>query len=75
MDRFYIAALFSASEQSLCSSRMRLRISDTSRPPMWYLQRCLVVTWLVPRETAAVLAHVFYTPYTYAPIYVEYMRV
>ena len=27
-----------------------------------YLQRCLVVTWLVPRETAAVSAHVLCTP-------------
>ena len=31
-----------------------------------YLQRCLVVTWLVPRETAAVSARSVYTmqPYT-----------
>ena len=28
---------------------------------MAYLQRCLVVTWLVPHETAAVLAHYAYT--------------
>ena len=27
-----------------------------------YLQRYLVATWLVPRETAAVLAHVLCTP-------------
>ena len=34
-----------------------------------YLQRYLVVAWLVPRETAAVSAHVLCTPYTHAPIY------
>ena len=31
-----------------------------------YLQLCLVVTWLVPRETAAVLGHVVWTPYNHA---------
>ena len=30
---------------------------------MVYLQRCLVVTWLVARETAAIWAHVLCTPY------------
>ena len=34
-----------------------------------YLQCCLVVAWLVPRETAAVLAHVLCTPYSHAPVY------
>ena len=33
-----------------------------------YLQRCLVVTWLVPRETAAVSGHVLCTPYSHAPV-------
>ena len=44
-----------------------------------YLQRCLVVTWLVPRETAAVSAHVLWPPYNHAPCHVTsckttYMR-
>ena len=34
-----------------------------------YLQRCLVVTWLVPRETDAVSAQVLSTPYNHAPVY------
>ena len=34
-----------------------------------YLQRYLVVTWLVPHETAAVLAHVLCTPYNHAQVY------
>ena len=32
-----------------------------------YLQHCFVVTWLVPHETAAVSAHVLWTPYNHAP--------
>ena len=32
-----------------------------------YLPRYLVVTWLVPRETAAVSVHVLCTPYNHAP--------
>ena len=36
---------------------------------MVYLQRCLVVTWLVPRKTAAVSAHVLCTPYNHAQVY------
>ena len=32
------------------------------------LQHCLVVTWLVPRESAAVLAHILCTPYNPAPV-------
>ena len=35
-----------------------------------HLQYCLVVTWLVPRQTAAVSAHVLCTPYNHAPIYI-----
>ena len=34
-----------------------------------YLQCYLVVAWLVPRETAAVSAHVLCIPYTHAPVY------
>ena len=33
------------------------------------LQCYLVVAWLVPRETAAVSAHVLCIPYTHAPVY------
>ena len=35
-----------------------------------YVQRCLVVTWLVPGETAAVSAHILCTPYNHAPCHV-----
>ena len=34
-----------------------------------YLQRCLVVTWLVPRETAAISPHVLCARYSHAPVY------
>jgi len=34
--------------------------------PSVYLQRYLVVSWMVPRETAAVSAHVLCTPYKHA---------
>ena len=34
-----------------------------------YLQRYVVVIWLVPRATAAVSAHVLCTPYNHAPVY------
>ena len=37
-------------------------------PPMW-LQCCLVVTWLVPHEIAAILAQVLCTPFNHAPVY------
>ena len=33
-----------------------------------YLQRSLVVIWLVPRETAAVSVHGMCTPYNHAPV-------
>ena len=36
---------------------------------MVYLQCCFVVAWLVPHETAAVLAHVLCTPHSHAPVY------
>ena len=32
-----------------------------------YLQRCLVVTWLVPRGPAPISAHVLCTPYDHTP--------
>ena len=34
-----------------------------------YPQLCLVVTWLVPREPAAVLVQVLCAPYNHAPVY------
>ena len=34
-----------------------------------HLQRYLVVTWLVPRQTAAVSAQVLCTPYNHSPVY------
>ena len=36
-------------------------------PPKW-LQRCLVVIWLVSHETADVLTQVLCTPYNHAPV-------
>ena len=36
--------------------------------PKW-LQRCFSCAWLVPRETAAISAHVLCTPYNHAPVY------
>jgi len=35
-----------------------------------YLQCCLIVTWLVPCETAAVSAHILCTQYNHAPYYI-----
>ena len=34
-----------------------------------YLQRCLAVAWLVPRETAAVSVQVLCTPFNHALVY------
>ena len=34
-----------------------------------YLQRYLVVTWLMPREATAVLVHILCPPYSHAPVY------
>ena len=34
-----------------------------------YLQRCLVVTWLMPHETASVSAHVLCTLYGHVSVY------
>ena len=56
---------------SLCSSRMQLWMSHCTFPqqvfdyPQKWLQCSVVVTWLVPRETAAVSAHV--SVYTVQP--------
>ena len=40
-----------------------------------YLQRYLVVTWLVPRDIAAISVHVPCTAYSHAPVYVTIRRV
>ena len=53
--------------------RIRCRDSEYTTvafvyPPQW-LQRCLVVTWFVPRETAAVSAQVLCTPCNDTPVY------
>ena len=34
-----------------------------------FWQHCLVVTWVVPHETVAVLVHILCTPYNHAPVY------
>ena len=75
--RFTMAtmALFLAPGQThcvlvVCHSKW-VTIFDTARceePPTW-LQRCLVVTRLAPRETAAVSAQFLRTPYNHAPVY------
>ena len=39
-----------------------------------YLQRCLVVAWLMPCETVAVLVHVLCTLYNHAPVYGHFIR-
>ena len=36
---------------------------------MVYVQRCLVVTWLVPRETGAFSEHILCAQYSHAPVY------
>ena len=35
----------------------------------YYWQCCLVVTWLVPHDTAAILVHIPCAPYNHAPVY------
>ena len=68
------SAIFCSRADSLCSCRMWFRMSDFPCA-FWistealYLQRCLVVTWLMPRKTAAVSAHVLCIPYRDAPAY------
>ena len=37
-------------------------------PLNWCTQHYLVVTWVMPRETAAVSTHVMCTPYNHAPV-------
>ena len=60
-------------------------VTDTTLNACSFVQRVLnisrsgysavfVVTWLVPRETAAVLVHVLRTPYNYAPVYSVTLR-
>jgi len=71
-------ALFSASVQTHCA----LVVCDSkwvtvalhrafwkSAKAVTPLQRCLALTWLVPRGTAAVSTHVLCTPYNRSPFY------
>ena len=44
------------------------------KSPIVYLQCCLTVTWLMPRETAAVSAHVLCTPRNHSPAYSSIRR-
>ena len=63
-------ASITLSSLRLRSSHIRLWMSDTTRfeyPSQW-LQRCLIVTRLVPRKTAAVSAQVLCTSYNYVYI-------
>ena len=65
----FITALFSTLEQSHCSSvacdskRVTVAFRSLFGIPtqVVYLQCCLIVTWLVPRETAIISAHSVYT--------------
>ena len=74
--RFYIA-LFSALKPTRCAYVEWVtasffpfffiaRFSISNEVVYW--QRNLLVIWLVPRETAAVSAHVMCTPYNHAPV-------
>ena len=63
----FYTALFSALEHSLHCCHMWFWMSDCIS--VVYIQHCLVVTWLVPREIAAVLAHVLCTPHNHAWVY------
>ena len=68
IDRFYMA-LFSALEQTHCAFvacksewvTVALYSAFSISTEVVCLHRCLVVTWLVPRETAAVSARSVYT--------------
>ena len=59
-------ALFSASEQTHCAlvicncewGAVALHSTVRVSTEMMYLQHCLVVTWLLPHETAAISTHV-----------------
>ena len=62
--------LFHASEQTHCApvvhdpfgnERLLLLYTPCFEEPLKWLQCCLVVTWLVPHETAAVLAQDLHT--------------
>ena len=72
---YYLVSSLSVCHYLVSSlSVCHFRISSLSQyPPKWF-QRCLVVTWLVPRETAAVSAHVPCTPYNHAPMYSATIR-
>ena len=69
-----IIALFSASEKALCVLvicdsewlTVSLHSAFSISTEVVSLQRCLVVTWLVSRKTAAIWAHELCTPYSQA---------
>ena len=73
----HLKMLFSASKQTHCTHVTCDWMSDRTftqcvfeYPLKWYAySTVLVITWLVPHETAAVLAHVLCTPYNHAPVY------
>ena len=76
-DRFYIL-LFSALEQIHCAfvacafklgTSFSLCILNIHRRGIH--KRCLIVTWLVPHETAAISPQVLCTPYKHAPFTVS----
>ena len=68
-------ALFSVLEQTHCTEFLcdpdwvTVALYSFLEYPFKWLQCCLVVTWLVPCETAAISAHVLCTPYNHAPVY------
>ena len=74
-DRFYIL-LFSALEQThcafaACAFKLGTSFSLCILNIHWsgVLKHCLIVTWLVPHETAAISPQVLCTPYKHAPVY------
>ena len=56
-----------SSGTGLCLRTVALHGAISLFTQLAFLQRCLVVTWLVPRQTAAISAHVLCTPYSHAP--------
>ena len=62
--------LFSASEGTHCTLVVCERMSDCScTQRILNIPHCLVFSWLLPHETAAVLVQVLCTPYNHAPVY------
>ena len=64
------SAILNSPTESLRSCRMAVISRFAISIEVLYSQRCLFVTWLVPRHnTAAVSVHVLCTPYNHAPVY------